>query len=192
MVLLSGVYTSAGYAGRRHSYPLTPLVAGLCGAGIVVLGSALARGRAHPERASKATLILAALVIVVILPKSTGLIPESGRGKDLWTRQGGIDLRALVSPEDRVLAVPGDGERRLSETARIAFYSGGRVVSSTVPASAPLPAILAAGDRLGARWAIADGIPGAPGRDPPPGWELGTTVPHDDREARVCRKSGGR
>jgi hypothetical protein len=188
MVLLSGIYTSEGYAGRRHCYPLTPLVTGLCGAGIVVLGSALARGRACPERASKATLILAALALVVMLPKSTGLIPESGRGKDLWTRQGGIDLRALVSPEDRVLAVPGDRERRLSETARIAFYTGGKVVSATVPASAPLPAILAEGDRLGARWAIVDGIPGAPGRDPPPGWELSTSVPYEDREARVYRK----
>jgi hypothetical protein len=183
VVVLSGLQLSSGYLGRRHLYPAGAVLVGLSGLGLLALGRALARLRPGSRRAARAPVVLASLVVLAMVPRSTGLLARPDR--EAWTREAGLSLRGAVPPAETVLAA--------GETARAAFYAGARVVMAG--GGAPLRRLARRAAREGARWIFIDAAAASPLPDPPGGWALERRFPHGAGELRVYRSlppAGGR
>ena len=176
-VLLSGVYVTSGYIGRRHLYAAGPLLEGWVGLGFVAVAGAL--GRFWPRAAGpRAPAVLAALAVLAMAPKAMDILPEpGGDAAALRQREIGRSLRGLVPEEDRVLLV--------GDISRVSFYAGWRMSGATFdPGPAGLSAACAEAEVRGSRWVAEEVDPSATG-GVPPGYVLRARAPHGAREVRL-------
>jgi hypothetical protein len=180
-VLLSGVYTASGYVGRRHLYPPTIVLQGFVGVGLIAVAGLVARVRPGAPAFFRRPSALAAAAVLIMIPKSAGLIPDSGGDRDLWLREVGLALRKTVAHSDGIVC-PG-------LLMRIGFYSGGKIhrLDGEPPGVDRLPELCAAARGLKARWVIVDRPIEAPLADPPPGFTLAGRFPHRENEVRLYR-----
>ncbi len=187
VILVSGVYLLVGLSPRRNFYPLTPLMEGWVGLGMISVGYFVSQrfpgSRLFGRSGEKAAMFLTVLTILAMIPKSVGWVPASGAGKELWRREVGMLLREAVLPSDGVL-VP-------QEATRIAFYSGGRVVRTYLPPGKEndFPWICNRASELGTRWILLVGSSDVPPPDPPPGWILHLRLQRNDQEVQLYRKA---
>jgi hypothetical protein len=184
VALLSGLYVTGGYTGRRHCYPLVPLLAGWVGLGLIQVGAAFAlrlpkAGVWRPRMPG----LLTALLVAIMLPKSLGLFSAAERSRDLWIREAGLALRADVPPADTVLAV--------NETSRVAFYSGARVRSLYYDHAPDPDAVCRSASAEGARWVLLEmeNPRREPREDAPAGWTLARRLSRGAGEIHLYRRS---
>jgi hypothetical protein len=179
LLLLSGVYVVAGYSGRRQLYPLSTLLAGWEGAGLLAVSALVARLAPRSRLSGRLGPLLTGLAAAAILGRTCGLLLDSRREENLWPMEAGRALRGTISPADKVLST--------GDTVFIAHYTGGRVVAPFGQDRVAPPVACAAAETLGARWTLLE--PEEPAvAEPPPGWRVARRLSHGARQPLLLER----